>query len=240
MIVPTIVTSSKGRLSHLKQSLPTWLEHTPCKIVVVDYSCPEDTGGWVRSLKREQGVELGRVHVYEAITGKPTFNKAHALNLGALFADDFLLFLDADTCVTPELGPWLRENLHPTSLGFVQASADLTGVLAVSVERFRAVGGYDEGMQGWGSEDLDLRLRLYLSPGYSSLECMPAELFRPIPHGDDLRTRFYSEKDKQSSQQRNFQRLVDNIERSTRVSIFDLQHDSNVRALLGATPSPGP
>lgn len=232
-MTPTIITSVKGRLAHLKESLPTWLEHTPCPIIIATQDCPDGSAEWAQKLGNDRIL----VASVEA-RSRGLFNKAQCLNGAAILAwgldDAYILFLDADTRITPELWPWLEQRLTPESLCFVRPSAehrDLTGVLGVSVEAFEAVNGYDEGMLGWGSEDLDLRLRLYLTEHLAPVE-IPAELFRPIPHDDALRTRFYSEPDKQASQQKNLQRLVDNAERLTGRSIFALLEDPVVHRLF--------
>ena len=40
----SIVTTCKGRLGNLKQSLPTFVAEAAAEVVVVDYDCPEGTG----------------------------------------------------------------------------------------------------------------------------------------------------------------------------------------------------
>ena len=45
----SIVTTCKGRLAHLKQSLPAMLAQDGAEVVVVDYCCPERAGDWVES-----------------------------------------------------------------------------------------------------------------------------------------------------------------------------------------------
>jgi hypothetical protein len=40
----SIVTTWKGRLRDLQQSLPTFVSQAAAEVVVVDYDCPEGTG----------------------------------------------------------------------------------------------------------------------------------------------------------------------------------------------------
>jgi len=40
----SIVTTCKGRLGNLQQSLPTFVAQAAAEVVVVDYDCPESTG----------------------------------------------------------------------------------------------------------------------------------------------------------------------------------------------------
>jgi hypothetical protein len=63
------------------------------------------------------------------------------------------------------------------------------------------VGGYDEVMQGWGTEDTDLYARLGL------VGCIDADLGQhtasSIPHTDSLRTAHYAQSDRQRSHRHN-------------------------------------
>ena len=43
----SIITTCKGRLDHLKQTLPAMLAQADAEVIVVDFSCPQDTAGYV-------------------------------------------------------------------------------------------------------------------------------------------------------------------------------------------------
>lgn len=43
----TFVTTCRGRLAHLRRSLPTFVAQPDAEVVVVDYDCPERSGEWV-------------------------------------------------------------------------------------------------------------------------------------------------------------------------------------------------
>ena len=43
----SIVTTCKGRLEHLKQSLPRMAAQAGAEVIVVDYDCPDGAGAWV-------------------------------------------------------------------------------------------------------------------------------------------------------------------------------------------------
>ena len=239
-MIPTIITSSKGRLEHLKQSIESWLAFTPCKIVVVDYDCPDGTHSWV--LRELSGSR--RVDTIALKPGEHTFNKGRALNAGVRQCmNRFAFFFDADTRVTADFWPWIQVRLapgfdHKMFLAEPSAEAvDLTGVLGIRLDHFAAVGGYDESMLGWGSEDLDLRLRLFVAWKPETV-FMPAGLFSPIAHDDALRTRFYDEKDKLQSHQRNLQRLVNKLEASTGVGIADHLKDPLIQSLFSCARKP--
>ena len=46
---PTIafVTTCKGRLHHVRETLPLIAQQAPDEIIVVDYGCPDRVGDWV-------------------------------------------------------------------------------------------------------------------------------------------------------------------------------------------------
>ena len=238
-----IITSSKGRLAHLKQTLPTWLAHTPCNVVVVDAGCPDGTAAWAAKMHPERVA----VRATGSLPQAP-FSKPEALNYGVHYAlycwssTAFLLFLDADTIVHPRMWSETAGHFAADSMLIVtpsQAARDLTGVLGVHQREFFAVGGYDREFAGWGAEDLDLRLRLYLRRRLRPVE-LPPTLFAAIPHDDELRTRHYLERDKARSHMRNLQRAADNAAAAAQLSIIELlARDPMVSRLLGADASPG-
>ena len=178
------ITTCKGRLEHLKQTLPP-LMRSGMEVVVVDYDCPEGAGTWVR----EHHPEARLV----AVAGRPRFNAAEARNLGAAAAaGEWLLFVDADVFVDPRLagavGPLLSD---PGAFLLADPRPDeLWGVLAMARATFDLIGGYDEAFEGWGVEDVDIIERLGIR-GFREGR-LPAAMFSPITHGDAERTRFHA------------------------------------------------
>jgi len=191
-----IITVCKGRLDHLKQTLPLMLNQSADQVVVVDYGCPEGTGDWVE--KHYPQCKVVRV------TEDGNFNIARARNLGAAATDArWLCFLDADILVQPGWLDWLRPRLRNGSIYFRARKIDdkrvleLYGMGCVSHSAFDRIGGYDEAFCGWGAEDDDFFDRLTTS-GFKEDE-YPLDYFLPIVHGDDRRTEFYEVKDKEIS-----------------------------------------
>jgi len=229
----TIVTSCKGRLAHLRPSIESWLRATPAPILVISDGCPELTPGTFSDPR------VTVVSTERSVTDH--FHKPSALNLGAASAEtDHVLFLDADTLVMRGFWDWYAPRVAPDALFMVAPSParrDLTGILGVWTPSFVAVGGYDEGMLGWGSEDLDLRLRLFITQHPRVIE-IPEELLSSIPHTDALRTRYYAEADKMASHRANLQRLVDSAERLTGRSIWSLMADPAVGRMFGSGLGP--
>ena len=220
---PVIVTTCMQRLDFLKNALPTWLAHTRFPVVVVDYSCPEGTGAWIRS----EGGFGGRVAVApcraETIDGRPVFNPARARNTGAAAAmdsaaDGVLLFLDADTLLEPGFGDWAERAMTPEAMEGSQCAvvgrpSPLFGALGVGAARFREAGGYDEGFTGWGGEDLELRIRLHRA-GLACLP-MPEHLMRSIPHSNALRARNSARPDFEAARRLNHEYLDAKLVRDT-------------------------
>lgn len=151
----SIITFSKGRLHHLKRTLPFMLEQRHDELIVVDYACPDGTADWVEN-----------VHRYKAKTVRaepekvgPHINRAHARNMGAVAAaGDYLIFFDSDTFVIdPNLTVKMVQQLKYDGVVFVSVGPPHKkgkGNCGVHRETFEAVRGFPENMTaGWGFED---------------------------------------------------------------------------------------
>jgi glycosyltransferase involved in cell wall biosynthesis len=190
------ITTCKDLLANLKQTLPRLMAEPFAEVIVVDYDCPDRTGDWVEAAC--PGVKVVRV------TDAPIFHAAGARNAGGAAASSpWLFFIDADVRIAPgflaRVGPLLAEGAlylgEPITL-------DLWGTMFVTRADFDAVGGYDEAIQGWGSEDEDIVERLEL------LGCRHARfdgaLMDAIPHDNEVRTRHHRIKDPELGNAINF------------------------------------
>lgn len=182
------ITTCKGRLAHLKQTLPRVAGQPGLSCVVVDYSCPDGTADWVEA-------NLPQVRVIR-VEGENGFNVSRARNLGAQAADaPWLGFFDADilldpgfaSVVVPQLVPGRFYRPHPVT-------SQTWGSIICHRDDFAAVGGYDEAYVGWGGEDDDLIAFLALA-GRQAVG-FPAALLSEIPHSDEERTRYFDIKDR--------------------------------------------
>lgn len=180
----SVITTCKGRLEHLKLTLPALMALEGCEVVVVDYDCPDGAGEWVRQSHPRATVVR--------IEDRPLFNLARARNLGAAAATaPWLFFVDADVIVSRDFAPVLRSMLRPG--GYLAPNPrpdDLWGAILVAREDFQAIGGYDEAFEGWGSEDVDIAARLDFAGRVA--RTFPGELLSTVAHDDALRGRFHA------------------------------------------------
>src|SRR3954463_187375 len=137
----SIVTTCKGRLHHLRQSLPLFLAQPDAEVIVVDYDCPD---GRADVVPRE--FPAARV---VAVKDRPHFDISRARNLGGDAASgEWLAFIDADIVVAPDFHQRLAPKLQPgTFHHFPRARASsLWGSCVMRRADFVAVGRYDEVM----------------------------------------------------------------------------------------------
>ena len=181
----SVIVTCKGRLGHLRQTLPALIRALPrAEVILVDYDCPERCGDWVEA--NAPGVTVVRAH------DRPIFNIAKARNLGAAVASaPWLMFTDADVLLTAPLGAVLAEAVRAgTFLVTDPRPPILYGTVVVARADYQAVGGYDEVFEGWGTEDTDLLRRLEAHGVQAS--AFDAASVIGIDHADADRTAFHS------------------------------------------------
>lgn len=172
-----IVTTCKGRLAHLRQTLPRMIA-TGFPVTVVDYDCPKSTAQFVT--ENFPAASVLRVD------HRPIFNLAEARNLGARASRALhILFLDSDTILSVGFAEQLRNVLIDDDCFYVGGEHDLHGVCLVPRRAFEVVGGYDEVIEGWGYEDEDFYQRLLFN-GFVR-NALNASLLAAIRHPDALR-----------------------------------------------------
>lgn len=178
-----LLTTSRGRLHHLQQSLPLMLSQGAAEVVVVDYGCPDGTADWVE--RHHPTVRVVRV------TDDTEFCLARARNTAAAHSRaDWLVFVDADILISPGWVDWMRRHLVPGH--FYRAAPidgrrvpDTRGTVICTRDAFDALDGYDEMFRGWGGEDDDLYHRLAQQGVVQDI--YPSAFVSAIAHDDSQR-----------------------------------------------------
>ena len=180
----SVIITCKGRLEHLRRTLPAAVEHLAgAEFILVDYDCPQHAGDWAQA-------NLPAVTVVR-VKDRPRFSCAKARNAGAAHATaPWLLFMDADDLLT---APLLAEIQSRQATGVFLLTDPrppiLYGVLAVARADFEAARGYDEIFEGWGCEDVELLDRLE-ARGLRAAS-FDARSIVGIDHEDGARTQFH-------------------------------------------------
>ena len=188
MPLVSYISTCMGRLEHLRRALPTWLAQPDSEVVVVDWSCPDGSGDWVKAHHAQAGVVR--------VPGRAHFNLAAARNAGAARASGrWLCFVDADVLLDPGFSVLVHPLLDPAAYLLSEGGPhELMGTVVVPADAFRAVGGYDEAIEGWGAEDHDLYTRLR----WRGLERRryPHHVLSSIPHDESQRVAHAALKDR--------------------------------------------
>lgn len=215
MTVLSFVTTCKGRLAHLRQTLPLLAAQGPeCETIVVDYDCPEHSGAWVKA-------NFPQVAVVDS-GPQAEFRITHARNLGAAVArSPWIMFIDADVLIAPGFYRYIRPLLDGARLlRPATPQTDLWGSFIVPREAFMALGGFDEVLRGYGGDDDDMCYRI-AAYGRCAFNTFPDGLLSPLTHDDEDRMRF---------------RGADERWLSQRINAFYLHIKYDLMQLAGAQP----
>lgn len=212
-----LITITKGRLHHLRQTLPAMLAQEcdfDYRVVVIDYGSPDGEFDWcIGSL----GDTTRSVLIARVLDDTEEFSRSRSRNIGGnLAVEGFVAFVDVDALLSPH---WLESAVRPLWQGKAAIttpdwSRSITpgekglGLCAVKAETFHAVRGFDEALRGWGYEDNDFWLR--------------CQTFGPAAHSDgaqvqilahelEQRVRFHAIKDLRTARQANKQRVAQRL-----------------------------
>jgi len=184
----TAVTTCMGRRNHLEMTLPLMLEEFD-HVIVVDWSCPEDSGAWAE----REGAQV--VHR----KGEKYFHGPKARNLGASAVQSrSVCFVDADCLVMTGLKNELESIIDLSHMAIASRTAanidipNLCGFMGLDIGQFWGVGGYPVELEGYGLDDIHLRARLRLERGLEPKRVSPGAL-GSIRHTNELRGRYFEE-----------------------------------------------
>ena len=196
----SIIITCKGRLEHLKQTLPYTLAQTydNIEIIIVDYNCPDGAQKWI-----QENISDTRVKTICANVLSNEWSLSAARNLGYKHSSgDILFFLDADAKTEPgfidECIGVLTDNSYICGWG----APDATGCMIVHKNAFEDVNGYNENLKSWGFEDIEIyqRLQNILS---MEMKIFPAGI-ETIKHGDELRNMYHENKNPNETNEENY------------------------------------
>jgi GT2 family glycosyltransferase len=175
------VVPCMGRLDDLRRCIGSCIGQTRSGFVLVDYSCPDGAGEWVRMHHPDATIVT--------VSRRGCFHAAEARNQGASVVEDdgILCFLDADMVVSPGFSQHVLSQFEEGS--FLVPDREGSGydaALACSKAAFDRVGGYDEAFLNYGQEWADLRAALRRA---GLLErTFSASLLRHLSCHDDARS----------------------------------------------------
>lgn len=170
----SIVTVVMNRLAHLLETAPRisrWPVHQ--EHLILDWS--SDAPIQRPSLPADPRIRLVRVE------GERLWHLTRAYNLAIRLArGPLILKLDADCWIDDPASAWLPQ-LPPGGYQRSATGGGLNGIVLIRQQDVLAVGGFHEGLQGYGHDDKDLYGRLD-----RGLTCaaLPAEHLHTLEHGD--------------------------------------------------------
>lgn len=187
-------TTCKGRLSHLKETLP---KNLSCdgEFVILDYCCPENTGNWIRNNFSKE-ISLGIINYYR-YNFESNFHISHAKNIAAsLCKNEIICSVDADCYISSDftkelLSIFSKEKRFSALCEKKYGHPQLWGLIACLKTDFLKIRGYNESFTNYGYDDIDLANRLS-NLGLEKIPWNP-NFVKTIKH--ENRVDFYEEKD---------------------------------------------
>ena len=164
----SVVTTCMDRLKDLQITLKKNIEdnkdYKKFEFLVLDYNSTRDNvGKWIKRDMSEY-IKAGVLNYYR--TEEPTqYSMAHSRNVAFKLAEGWLVnSVDADNFINPGFFDYLNQLAHqqPQKAIFAKGKRSLHGRLGFYKHEFiNLLGGYDEGLTGYGSEDHDLMHRAW-------------------------------------------------------------------------------
>lgn len=144
-----------------------------------------------------------RIRVIKADVGPQDWNLSHARNIGAKEAKgNVLVFIDADTILKASFLQYHISVLEPRM--FICGTLHyVSGCCIVWKSDFEEAKGYNEVVEGWGSEDVDFYARLE-KLGVRKTH-FKLSLIRNMPHSDGTRNEYYGKANIYETNNRNYE-----------------------------------
>jgi hypothetical protein len=200
-MIVSLCTVCKNRSTHFKttilQNIADNINDPNIEFVLLDYNSEDDLEEWVKANLKPY-IDSG-VFTYYKTTEPQYFHRSHSRNMAFRLAKgEILCNVDADNFTGPSFTDYLRNCFQGDGNVFVCAGgqvdglpySDIGGRIGIRQTDFLGVGGYDENMSNYGSEDFDLIGRLEMN-GTEKILIRNFEYMKVIKH--DTKNRIYEE-----------------------------------------------
>ncbi len=187
-------TVCMNRLHHLKKTLPKNirdnLKYGNVEFVVLNYNSKDDIDHWIKT-NMSKYIKNGILKYYKT-TEPDSFHHSHAKNVVAKCAEgDIICNIDADNFMGKGFADFVNNKFSANNNIFITVSKgivtkDCLGRICSKSTDFHKITGYDEGMSGYGFEDIDLINRLKVI-GLERDDIDNPDFLKIIAHEDEER-----------------------------------------------------
>jgi len=173
--VISFCTPCMGRLHHIKKTLKkniiSNINYPNVEFVLLDYNSNDGLGDWIKTYMYSY-IKTG-ILKYFKYPEPFFFHHSHAKNMALrLGGGDIVCLVDADNFIQNNFAFYIYEKLKKYDFLIAEYlngdelipinDKGVVGRFATYKNIFLSSGGYDESMEGWGYEDIDLNKRLLL------------------------------------------------------------------------------
>jgi glycosyltransferase involved in cell wall biosynthesis len=200
----SIVTTCKGRLHHLMQTVPLMcmqkgIEEADLEVIVVDYGDPD-------RCTEHLGKALADVTFVKVLDNTDCFSPSRARNIGGRIASgDVIGFVDGDIKLHEAWATVCSHNINGgTGLVLPEGKhSEITGTCMIKADLYRTIRGYAEDLPDWGYQDYDLYHRA--AAAGALIGFYPQQLVEAIPNTEEERFGFYADRRQMYTGNRNKQ-----------------------------------
>lgn len=190
-------TVCMNRLHHLKETLPENIknnsDYPKIEFVVLDYNSQDGLSDWM--YKNMTSYISGGILKFYRTNQPDSFVHSLAKNaVSKLATGDVICNIDADNYTGKNFAEYINQKFLKDKNIYLYISKNIMkrdnlGRICMKTIDFKKLTGYDEAMNGYGFEDVDLVNRLELL-GLKKIEIENANFLNAIPHDDKERLKF--------------------------------------------------
>lgn len=188
-------TVSMNRLHHLQQTLVANMQNNICdkeginiEFVLLDYNSVDGLEQWIES-SLDYYIQAGILKFYRT-TEPEHFDRSHSRNMAfRLATGDIVCNVDADNYIGPKFYQFLIDFFTTNGNAFLTPSfgqRDVIGKLCMRRDAFLLQKGYNESMDGYGFEDLELYSR-FIKAGIEHHMIYDEKFLQAIRHSHEER-----------------------------------------------------